>query len=248
MDHERAPEHVAETLQSLCRHWESRRKNVGAPGEPRPFTIAVSRETGTQDTAIAKEVGRLLGWHVYDHELLECIAKDMGLRTNFLESLDERNHSWILETTQAFLSTPGKSDWGPLVTESGYVHRLVKMVLALGVHGECVIVGRGAPFILPPESTLRVRLMAPVPERIAALRKNLGIAERAAACQIRNTDRERVHFVQDHFFKDPSDPRNYDLVLNVARLSVRQNAEMIVDWLRRFQACEAEKRTAGTGK
>jgi cytidylate kinase len=241
MDHESTPERLAGTLQHLSRHWESRRRPGGASGR-RALTIAVSREAGTQGTAIAREAGRLLGWHVYDHELLECIAKDMGLRTHLLESVDERNHSWILETTEAFLSAPLKSDWGPLVTESGFVHHLVKIVLALGVHGECVIVGRGAPFILPPATTLRVRLAAPVPDRIATLRKNLVIPEREAARQVRTLDRERTDFVLDHFFRNPDDPHNYDLVLNVARLSVPQSAEIVVETLHRLQARAAEKR------
>ena len=41
-------------------------------------------------TCIAREVGNGVGWHVYDHELLERIAQDMGLRTVLLESVDER--------------------------------------------------------------------------------------------------------------------------------------------------------------
>ena len=145
MDHESTPERLAGTLQHLSRHWESRRRPGGASGR-RALTIAVSREAGTQGTAIAREAGRLLGWHVYDHELLECIAKDMGLRTHLLESVDERNHSWILETTEAFLSAPLKSDWGPLVTESGFVHHLVKIVLAAQASTleKYVIVGRSA--------------------------------------------------------------------------------------------------------
>jgi cytidylate kinase len=232
---------LSQLVEKACRHWEAKRqpgavqRDLSSPASP-AFTIALSREVGTQGTSVAKEVGRILGWHVYDHELLEHIAKEMGLRTALLSSVDERHQSWLLEAAEAFLSAPVKSDWGPLVTESAYVHHLVETVLALGIHGECVIVGRGAALILPVQTTLRVRLVGPVRARIAALGRKLGISEREAARQVRTMDRERTDFVQDHFLKDPTDPRNYDLVLNALRLPVAKSAELIVEMLYRLKA------------
>jgi len=231
---------LAQLVDRSLRHWETRRQ-LEATQRDRSlqvlpaFTVALSREAGTQGTAVAQEVGRLLGWQMYDHELLEQIAHNMGLRTHLLESVDERKQSWLRETAEAFLSAPLESTWGPLVTESGYVHHLVKTVLALGVHGECVIVGRGAPFILPMETTLRVRLVAPLRERVAVLGRRLGLSEREAARKVRTLDRERNDFVHDHFFRNPNEPWNYDLMLNTSRLSVTQCAELIVDTLQRVR-------------
>ncbi len=255
MDHQISSAQLHEsTLSRLvdraCRHWEARRQAAAAqrdlpPRTSRAFTIALSREVGTEGTAVAQEVGKLLGWQVYDHELVEKIAGEMGLRTALLESVDERQQSWLLETAEAFLSAPLQGDWGRLVTESGYVQHLVETVLALGVHGECVIVGRGAAFILPAATTLRVRLVGPVGERIAALSRKLGISKDEAAPKVRALDRERTDFVQDHFFKDATDPRNYDLVLNAWRLSVAHRAELIVEALHRLEA-QGFEQNAGT--
>ncbi len=234
MDHENVAEQLAIAKQHLTQHWEARQKAASPdrPPGPKGHTITLAREAGTQGTAVAQELGRLLGWQVYDHELLQQIARDMGLNAKLLERVDERQRSWIAECLESFLSTPRQSDWGPTVTESSFVHHLVKTVLALGVLGECVIVGRGAAFILPAETTLRVRLVGPAKERIAALRHKLGITERDAARRIRTIDRERADFIQDHFFKDPADPSNYDLVVNATRLSVPQMADLIVQALR----------------
>jgi cytidylate kinase len=129
--------------------------------------------------------------------------------------------SWLLETFAALTSAP-------FASEGAYVHRLVKTVLALGSHGECVIVGRGAAFILPATMTLRVRLIAPREERVATIREQLGVPQQKAAREVETMDREHKSFIEDHFFKDPADPRNYDLVLNSARLSVVGCAELIV--------------------
>ncbi len=236
---------LSQLVEKAGRHWEARRRAAAArrdlvPGTSPALSIALSREAGTQGTAVAREVGRLLGWQVYDHELVERIAQDMGLRTSLLESVDERHHSWLVEAVEGFLSAPREGDWGPLVTEDAYLHHLIRTVLALGMHGECAIVGRGAAFILPAATTLRVRLVAPVRERMATLGRNLGIAERQAAQRVRALDRERNDFVRDHFLKEPTDPCNYDLVLNASRLSVTQNAEVIVETLHRLEARRIE--------
>jgi hypothetical protein len=167
--------------------------------------------------------------------LLERIALDMGLRNALLNTVDERRQSWLGEVAESFLSAPVLPPWAPPVTESSYVYHLVKTVLALGVHGECVIVGRGAAFILPAKSTLRVRLVAPVGDRVKVLAQKLGVSAVDATRQIRTVDRERADFVQDHFSKDPNDPRNFDLVLNGTRLSVRHHAELIVEALNRLR-------------
>jgi hypothetical protein len=189
-------------------------------------------------------VGRLLGWQVYDNELLEQIAQDMGLQSALLHSVDERRQSWLLESIEAFASTPEKGGSGRRVSESGFVHHLVKTVLGLGAHGECVIVGRGAAFILPSASTLRVRLVSPLPERIAVLSRNLSLTQAKAAREVQTIDRERIAFIKDHFFKDPTDPLNYDLILNTSRLGIAQMAEVIISALHSLEAIETSKETA----
>jgi cytidylate kinase len=242
MNHKNRLKQRRTALDQLCRHWESRRRVAAAradlsPGTAHAFSIALAREAGTQGTAVAQEVGNQLGWHVYDHELLERIAQEMGVRAALLESVDERQQSWLLESVEAFLAAPAKSEWEPLVSEAAYVRHLVEIVLALGMHGECVIVGRGAAFIFPSETTLRVLLVAPVKQRIATLSRTRAISEREAASEVRTIDRERVDSVRDHFLKDPTDPRHYDLVLNAGRLPIAAEAGLIIDALRRLQAC-----------
>jgi cytidylate kinase len=99
-----------------------------------------------------------------------------------------------------------------------------------------VIVGRGAAQVLPVETTLRVRLVAPLEWRIVAISQKLGISREQAARQIHMIDHERVRFVKDHFHKEATDPRQYDLILNSSRYSVGECAELIVEALRRLQA------------
>jgi cytidylate kinase len=243
---------AAQLVENAFRRWEAEREAAARRDAqhrgPPAFTVALSREAGTPGSAVAKEVGRLLGWQVYDQELLQQIAREMGLRASLLESVDERQQSWLHETLQAALASLAAGQDSPWASESAFVHRLVETVLALGVHGECVIVGRGAGFILPPETTLRVRLVAPVRDRIAMLSRKLEITEREAAHKVRTIDRQRNDFVRDHFQKDPTDPQTFDLILNASRMSVADLAALTVETLNRLKAAAQEGGKTTTSK
>jgi cytidylate kinase len=193
------------------------------------LTIALSREAGAGGTSVGAEVGARLGWPVYDHALLEQIAREMHLRTRLLESVDERRRSWLLQCAESFLQ-------GTTLSENAYVRHLVETIVSLGSHGACVIVGRGAAHVLPPETTLRVRLVAARPDRIANLARELDVAPQEAARRLEAIDRERHAFIKDHFLKDPRDPENFDLTLNSSRFSYPECAEIIIAALQRRKA------------
>jgi len=240
MDQKSSSERLAAAMERARRHWQTQPKAESLPAAPSPpalpsFTVAWSREAGTHGTLTARVLGEQLGWPVYDHELLQRIAEEMGLRATLLESVDEKRRSWLQEVVESFASVPA-------VTESAYVRHLIEAVLSLGVHGECVIVGRGAAQILSPETTLRVRLVAPLSERITAKSRDLAIPPEEAARQLEKTDRERLRFIKDHFQKDPADSRLYDLVLNSSRFTVTECAELIIEALHRMQRRALAKR------
>lgn len=226
-------------VESAWRRWDARRQEADqrdvAPRTARALNIAISREAGTPGTSVARKLGERLGWQVYDRELVERIAEEMGLRSSLLDSVDERQQTWFRESIQAALASLASGSAAPWASESSFVHHLVETVLALGVHGECVIVGRGAAFILPAESTLRVRLVAPLAERVETMRRNLGISARQAAHRVRTIERQRNDFVRDHFQKDPTDPGTFDLILNTSRLSIDDTAEIIIEALHRLE-------------
>src|SRR5262249_45688841 len=158
------------------------------------LTIAISREAGTHGTAIGDAVGRHLNWQVYDHQLLEVVAKDMGVRTKLLESVDEKHLGWLAEMME-------RASAVPLVTESAYVQHLAHTILALSAHGACVILGRGAAQILPATKTLCVRLIAPVEDRVAAIRRLHSKSADEAKRFVDAADRDHLSFIRDNFLK-----------------------------------------------
>ena len=109
-----------------------------------PLCVALSGEVGTPSAAVAREIGRALGWRVHDEDILQRIAADLGISVATLENFDERRRSWLLECFESLSSRPS-------VGEYVYVRRLVRELRGLAADGQCVIVGRGAPQVLPAD-------------------------------------------------------------------------------------------------
>ena len=194
-----------------------------------PLTIAISRQAGIDAGAYARAIGDLLGWQIWDHELLELIATQLGSNVRELETLDERHISWIQESMEAFL-------YWHTTNQHTYVRHLREAMNELATLGNCVIVGRGAPHVLPPKTPLKVRLVAPLELRVAAFQRQMGITDAGqAARELEKLDRERIRFVKDHFHKDSVDPAGYDVVLNVAHISHADCARLVLDFLQAIE-------------
>jgi cytidylate kinase len=234
MSQQSSSSRAAEAMERTRRRWLAQMREEAAtltplaPSVP-AFTIAITREAGASGPTIARAVGEKLGWPVYDRELLQQVAEEMGLRASLFKNADEKRKGWLQECLERIFAVPA-------VSNSQYFRHLTETLLSLAAHGECVIVGRGAAQILPAATTLRVRLVGPVEERIKAIMQRFDLSREEATRWVEKTDAERDHFVRDHVGKDPSDARLYDLVLNSQRFSFAQCADFIVEALHRLQA------------
>ena len=223
MLHTEYGDRLPEAIVRAAGHWDALHRGASdtkAEGE-RGVAIALSRQTGTDGEAIARIVGAQLNWPVFDHELLERMADEMSVRIDLLESVDERHQSWLLESIEAL--APKKT-----VSETSYLRHLVETVCSLAAHGNCVFVGRGAALFLPKASTLRVRIVAPAAQRIAHIQEQRQMTHREAERHMTTRERQRIAFVKEHFQKDPTQPWQYDLVLNTQQFSNDDCAELIV--------------------
>ncbi len=206
------------------------------PGPPK-LTIALSREAGSRGAEIARAAGALLGWPVYDRELLQKIADEKGLSVKLLETLDERHVSW-LEGLMRGLGVPQAG------RDGAYLRGLLALLASLGKAGHCVIVGRGASHVLPHETTLSVRVVAPLDVRVAEVQKRDGVPAEEARRWVELHDRERTAFLKHHFRVDPADPVLYDVVLSSARAGVDECAAVIVHMAKAKEAALAARAAA----
>ncbi|HTU27667.1 MAG TPA: cytidylate kinase-like family protein [Pirellulales bacterium] len=189
-----------------------------------PLSVTISRQAGAQGNTVARAVGRLLGWPVLDHELLEQMAAEMQVNVRLLDSIDEQHVPWLVEWMEAFSSIP-------FVSESAYVRQLFDTILGLAAKGDCIIVGRGGGHIVPPGLAVRVRLIADFADRARTMMHEMSCTFDEAERQVKALDRQRAVFVKNHFHCDAEAPENYDLLLNTSRLDVETCAHIVIETL-----------------
>ena len=191
------------------------------PSVPASLTIAVSREAGARGGTIGKRVGKKLGWQVYNQETLEYTAQE-GASRHIIAHLPPVAARWAEERLEVLLREQNLSQH-PKIAD------LARIVLSLGAQGEVVLVGRGAGCILPSESTLHVRIVAPLADRVAYMSQWLRTAEGEAEEQVQIRDKRRAEFIEAHFHRQPSDVYQYDLILNSSLLGEEVCSELIAD-------------------
>jgi cytidylate kinase len=192
------------------------------PSDQRPhgLTVAISREAGARGTTIAHKVGELLGWQVFDQEMLDqLLVNDTG-RTQLLSELPDGAREWMNRRFDELKNAPGnKADLEALDS--------IRLVLAVAARGDAVIVGRGAGFVLPAESTLHVRIVASFESRVNYLAQVLRLTRQEASAEARTRDERRAHYLKRSLHHEPADMTGYDLVVNSSRLGVETAAQFI---------------------
>ena len=203
-------EHVRERLSQ-----DDRKKALG------PY-VTISREAGAGGSEIARMAGAKLAWDVLDQEIVDYLAERYGSPRHLVEFADERHIGWIEEMLTGNF---GGQQW----TSAKYVHRLHHLLMLAAHHGNVIIVGRGARYILPPERGLSIRILAPVSFRVEQMAQDKGVTTKAARTLIDKMDRPQALYIKEHFHHAADDAHMYDLVINVEKLSREDAAELIVD-------------------
>lgn len=223
MPHATLSRNIGQLIAKQVALWESKRQSprTAVPSCLHSGTfITISRQMGAGHE-IPAEAAKTLGWHVFDREIADYIAHEADVRRSVIESLEERSRGQIADWIATFLGRQS------LPSETYFKH-LLSVILTIAHHGEAVIVGRGANFMLHPAGGLRVRLVASLPKRLESVAASRQTSPEEACHLILESDNERKAFVAQHFHKEIDDPLHYDLVLNTGELPAPLAAQIIV--------------------
>jgi Cytidylate kinase-like family len=198
--------------------------DASRPLLPLAPSIAISREVGARGTDIARRIGAKSGWTVYNNEVLGYTAQDPSAFDSLLAELPGEAVSWIDGRIRRL------HERGLLADDPNF-ENVSRLILALGARGEAIFVGRGAGFLLPRETTLHVRLTAPLPDRVAYMSQSLRLPPDEAGKQVATREAKRGEFLAKCFHL-PESAIVYDMELNSSALGGELCAELIVAALR----------------
>jgi cytidylate kinase len=182
--------------------------------------ITVEREYGSGGGEIACELAKRLGWEVWDHALTEEIAKVANVECSTVERCAERVDSTFQRLVKVFLRGSQERSMPLPGTEPFDTDRFVavgeQVMEKVAEAGDCVIVGRGAPYFLRQRAdAFHVFLYAPYAQKLSRLLK-LGKSEREARELLATIDRDRITFVKRYFDADWPTRCLYHMMINTA--------------------------------
>ena len=191
---------------------------------PRGITVVISREAGARGGRIAKRVGQLLGWQVFDQEMLGYLVQSESAKGELLADVQPEGLAWANLEHARQLEARHLS--------GGDQTELLRLAFVLAAKGEVVLVGRGVGELLPAATTVNVRVIAPLAQRVAYFSQWLRLTPAEAEIEVAARDRVRDALQIALVGSDPAELSQYDLLLNSGRLGEAECAELIAQAVR----------------
>jgi len=196
--------------------------------------ITIEREYGCGAAQIAAELASHLGWKLWDKELTQEIARVANVDSSAVSMCEERVDSTFQRLVKVFWRGSYERSmqmehqpFGPdRMVEVGeeVMHKIAE-------EGDCVIVGRGAPYFLRERSDVfHVFLYAPRSEKVRRIQSQ-GRSQHDAEDLVDTVDRERSLFVKHYFNADWPTRSLYHVMINTA-IGAETVLSIILDTMR----------------
>ena len=191
--------------------------------------ITIGREFGSGGRELARRVAETLGFAYYDREIIEEIAKRTSLSEKYIQHITEQ------KPIIPFPIHIGRTFWAAIPDYSQSVQQEQHDIIReMASKSNCVIVGRGADYILREESPFRVFVYSDMSAKIARCRKNESadisqsdtqyeageaLSDKELTRRIEQINKGRAEYYEFYTGQVWGDKANYDLCINTGRYS-----------------------------
>lgn len=191
--------------------------------------ITIARGLFSSGQALAEQVAAMLGYR--------CMSRELLLEAATRYEIPESRLAELLEP-------PLKV--APITPEQVRLYRIVLQaaMCEMAQGGKLVYHGHRGQDLLPGiQHVLKVRLLAPLAYRVSQVQARQGLDQASAHLYIARLDEVRARRVHELFGVDWQDPRHYDLLLNLGRMSLEEAAKRVLEWAKRpeFQPTPASE-------
>lgn len=198
--------------------------------------IAIERLYASGGNEIGKRLAEVLGYKLYDRNLLTESAKSLQIPAIHIESLEETSSgSFIfnLSKSSLFGSTPNEKDL-PMADKLFEAEK--NIIEKAAGEGGCVIVGRAASYILKDrDDCLKVFIHADTETRTRRAIEKERLKQSEVESVMKKYDKRRKDFYNSVTKWEWGNPQYFDLCLNSGNLGI----EMCIKLLK--EAVEASR-------
>jgi cytidylate kinase len=206
--------------------------------------ITVEREYGSGGAIIARTLAERLGWKLWDEQLTAEIARVANVDAMAARRCDERVDPFLYRLFKVYAR--GSYERALAMGESHVfdtdcmVDMLHKVIEDVASRGNCVIVGRGSPYILRNHpDAFHVFVYAPVDEKVRRI-QTLGKTQKEALQLVQDIDRERAEFIHHYFGKEWPCRSLYNLMIN-SKFGDEFVIDSILKNIELLEQCQAQR-------
>jgi len=190
--------------------------------------ITISREFGSGGRSVGRMVAEKLGYAFYDQELILKVAEESGLSEGIVADYEEyatHANSFLY----AISMTGGGFEYGGMSFANQVQVAQTRVIEKLAKEGNCVIVGRGADYILRDrKDCLHAFIHASMAYRAARIVELYGERDKKPEERLRDKDRRRKLYYKSFAMREWGQCQNYHLSLDSSVLGLEMCADLIV--------------------
>lgn len=206
--------------------------------------LIIEREYGCGAGQVAEAAARRLGWRLLDRELTAEIARLAKVTPEECARQEERVDSWIYRLGKIFWRGSYEQALpveGPEILDADRMLDLVQQVVAgAAASGQCVLVGRGAPYFLRNRAdTFSVFLYGPRAVKIERVAAQAGSPQEAQRL-VDSVDQGRAAFIKHYFGKDFPNRQLYHLMINTV-IGLEATVDLLLSTLQRINENEGTR-------
>ncbi len=195
------------------------------------LSITIGRQFGSGGKEIGMRIGELLGFRVYDKELLLLAAEKNGINPEALRRVEEKATNSLLYTLAMGSSLYGARNFGIDVPINDQLFITQTDIIKKAAEEEnCVFVGRCADYVLRNhEKRISVFVYADKEARIARIREEHGVDRDEAIALISKNDKRRINYYNFYTGRKWGKPENYHLSIDSSLLGIEGAAKAIAE-------------------
>lgn len=194
--------------------------------------ITISREFGSGGRTIGRQVAEKLGYKFYDAEIIERVIEKSGLSREIVEKYDEyATHKSSFLYSIAINSANASADSYHGTSFASQVHiAQIKVINEIAEEGNCVIIGRGADYILRDRAdVLNVFVYADMKFKCDRVLSLYGETDKKIEDRIKDKDTKRRVFYRSFAMREWGVYQNYHMMLDSGMIGLDRCADMICD-------------------
>ncbi len=193
--------------------------------------ITIGREFGSGGREFGRKLAELLGLPYYDREIISEIAKRTSLSEKYIQNIAEHKPviPFPIHTGRTFWAVV--PDYGQSVQSEQ--HNIIREAAS---KSDCVIVGRGADYILRELNPFRIFVYSSIESKMKRCRENQSndyeqgsgaMTDKELARKIEQINKSRADYYEFYTGQKWGDKTNYDLCINTSFIEPEKIAEAV---------------------